>query len=96
MRTNPKSNPSESFTLLAGFAREINTPLQSLLLSSQKLLDTYKRKDFEYISYKDFQRMLTMLEQINQQIKRCYEISERLKGLGKSKRNPRAYFTSCD
>ncbi len=85
MKTNPKSNPLESFTLLAGLAQEINAPLQSLLLSSQKLLDTYQRKDFEYISYKDFQRMLTMLERMNQQIKRCYQTSERLTGLGKSK-----------
>ncbi len=80
-----KIHPSESFFLLSGFAQKINAPLKSLLLSSQKVLNTYKTKDFEYVSYKDFQQMMTTMEQMNKQIKRCYDIAQRLSGLDKSK-----------
>jgi signal transduction histidine kinase len=77
----------ESFILLTGLAQKINAPLKSLLLSSQKLLDTYKSKNFEYISYKDFKYMLVTLEQMNKQINRCYETTQRMVRLDKSKMN---------
>ena len=85
MGTRSKSKPPESVALLTGLAQELNAPLRSLLLSSQKLLDTYKHKNFEYISYNDFKRMLATLEQINTKIKHCYEITGRLSGLNRSK-----------
>ncbi len=75
----------ESFILLTGLAQKINAPLKSLLLSSQKLLDTYKTKNFEYISYKDFKQMLSTLEQMNKQIYRCYETTQRMIALDQSK-----------
>lgn len=77
--------PPESFIVLTGLAQKINAPLKSLLLSSQKLLDTYKNKDFEYVSYKDFKHMLTTLEQMNKQISRCYDTTQRMVGLSKHK-----------
>lgn len=75
------SSSSEFFILLTGIAQKINAPLKSLLLSSEKLLETYKSKDFEYISYKDFNRLVTTLEQMNKQIQRCYETTQRLVSL---------------
>ena len=80
-----KSSQPEAFILLTGLAQKINAPLKSLLISSQKLLDTYKFKNFEYISYKDFKHMLTTLEQMNKQIHRCHETTRRLVVLGQSK-----------
>jgi two-component system, NtrC family, sensor kinase len=76
--------PSE-FILLTGLAQKINAPLKSLLLSSEKLLDTYKSKNFEYISYKDFKHMLKTLELMNKQIHRCYQTTQRLVNLHQSK-----------
>jgi two-component system NtrC family sensor kinase len=83
MKKDPTS--SESFILLTGLAQKINAPLKSLLLSSEKLLETYKTKDFEYISYKDFKQMLKTLELMNKQIHRCYQTTQRLVNLHESK-----------
>lgn len=89
-----KKKPSspENFILLTGLAQKINAPLRSLLLSSKKLIDTYKSKDFEYVSYKDFRHMLSTLEQMNKQISRCYETTQRMVGLNTHK----AGHASCD
>ena len=80
-----KSNPTKTLALLTGLSSKINQPLRSLYLSSQKLLDVYKAKNFEYISYKDFKQMIFTLEQMNRQIKHCYETTQRLINLDKSK-----------
>ncbi len=85
MEKNSKSDSNSCFTILTGLAQEINAPLHSLLLSSQKLIDTYKNKNFEYISYKDFRQILNTMEQMNKQIRRCYQTTGRLKILGQSK-----------
>ncbi len=84
------SSQPDSFLLLTGLAQKINSPLKALLLSSQKLLDTYKSKDFEYISYKDFKHMLVTLEQMNKQIHRCYETTQRMVGLDHSEKKQEA------
>jgi len=78
MKKNLKNSTPESFTVLSGLARKINAPLKSLLLSSQTLLDTYKQRNFEYISFNDFKHMIVTLERMNKQIKQCYETTQRL------------------
>ncbi len=73
-----KSSQSSNFQSL--LIQKISSPLKSLSLSSQKLLDTYKAKNFEYISFKDFKQMLLTLEQMNKQIQKCYESAQELSG----------------
>jgi signal transduction histidine kinase len=80
-----KKNSSSEFFLLTGIAQKINAPLKSLLLSSEKLLNTYKAKKFEYISYNDFKNLLRTLEQMNKEIHRCYDTTQRLVNLQQSK-----------
>ena len=67
-----------SFDVLSGLAQELDAPLQSLVKSSQKIVDDYKSRDFEYISYKDFKNIIATLEQINRQLKRCRLTTERM------------------
>lgn len=80
-----KSIHQGSSGLLTRLVQEINSPLKTISLSSQKLLDTYKKKNFEYISYKDFKQLLFTLEQMNKQIQRCYLSAQDITGLDKSK-----------
>ncbi len=87
-----KNISQQSADLLTSLVQEVNSPLKTISLSSQKLLDAYKGKDFEYISYKDFQRLLFTLEQMNKQIQRCYHSAQSLAGLNKST----VRYESCD
>ena len=79
-----KNNSQDYSTLLSRLTREINSPLKTISLSSQKILDVYKKKNFEYISYKDFKQLLFTLEQMNKQIQRCYQAAQHLTGLDKA------------
>lgn len=77
-----RKNNSLSFDALSGLAQELNAPLQSLVKSSQKLLDEYKSRNFEYLAYKDFKNIITTLEQMQRQLKRCAITTERIINLG--------------
>ena len=74
----PKKIFHEPLTILAGIAQELDGPLQSVSKSTQKLIDEYKRRDFEYISYRDFTKIITTLEQMNRQLKRCCATTGRM------------------
>ena len=58
MASAKKYNPIASFDVLSGLAQELDAPLKSLANTSQKLLDNYKSRNFEYISYKDFKGII--------------------------------------
>ena len=73
-----KKNPPPSFHVLSGLTRELSAPLKSLLKSSQKLMDEYKNRHFEYIAYKDFQNIITTLDQMNRQLKRCCQTMDHM------------------
>ena len=55
--------------------------------STQNLIEQYKARDFEYISYKDFVKIMTTLDQIDRQLKRCCSVTERINMLKRSKSN---------
>ena len=82
----------ESFNVLSGLAQELDAPLRSLVKSSQKLLDDYKSRNFEYIAYKDFKNIITTLEQINRQLKRCCLTTERMLHLSKRGKSSSSHF----
>ena len=89
MATQPKKTPNSSapdlFMVISDMAQELQGPLQSLAARSQKLLEEYKSRDFEYISYKDFKNIMATLEQMNRQIQRCYFTTSRMVSVGKQK-----------
>ncbi len=75
-KINKKS--SVSFDVLYGLGQELHAPLQSLVKSTSTLIAQNKAKDFEYITYKDFKKTMATLEQMNRQLERCAQTTERM------------------
>jgi len=78
MRSNPQS--SDSFTIISGLAHELDSPLKSILARTKKLINDYKNRDFEFISYKDF---ISTLEQLDRQLEHCSQTTSRMLYVGK-------------
>ena len=53
-------------------SKQLTRQLRALSLDSRKIIEEYGRKHFEYISYKDFCRLLKDLEDIASRIDRLY------------------------
>jgi two-component system NtrC family sensor kinase len=81
MKSNPPS--SDSFTVISGLAHELNSPLKSILARTQKLINDYKNRDFEYISYKDFKVIISTLQQLERQLEHCSTTTSRMLYMGK-------------
>ena len=80
-----KSNlqPSDSFTVISGLAHELDSPLKSILVRTKKLINDYKSRDFEFISYKDFKVIISTLEQLERQMEHCSRTTTRMLYVGK-------------
>jgi signal transduction histidine kinase len=81
MKFNPPS--SDSFTVISGLAYELDSPLKSILARTQKLINDYKNRDFEYISYKDFKVIISTLKQLENQLEHCSKTTSRMLYMGK-------------
>ena len=81
MRSNPQS--SDSFTIISGLAHELDSPLKSILARTKKLINDYKNRDFEFISYKDFKVIISTLEQLDRQLEHCSQTTSRMLYVGK-------------
>jgi signal transduction histidine kinase len=81
MELNPQ--PSDSFTVISGLAHELDSPLKSILTRTRKLINDYKNRDFEFISFKDFKVIISTLEQIERQLEHCSQTTSRMLYVGK-------------
>src|SRR5471030_3207610 len=81
MKSNPAS--SDSFTVISGLAHELDSPLKSILAKTQKIINDYKSRDFEYISYKDFKVIISTLKQLERQLEHCSQTTSRMLYVGK-------------
>lgn len=63
---------------VSGTAQEIIHPLQAILMYSQKMLHKYRDRNFEYISFKEFTDIMNTLHIINNQVKHCHDIANKL------------------
>ncbi len=81
MKSNPSS--SDSFSLISGLAHELDSPLKSILARTQKLINDYKNRDFEFISYKDFKLIIATLKQLERQLEHCSRTTSRMLYVGK-------------
>src|SRR5258708_4233125 len=81
MKSNPPS--SNSFTVISGLAHELDSPLKSILARTRKLINDYKDRDFEFISYKDFKVIISTLEQLERQLEHCSQTTSRMLYVGK-------------
>ena len=50
---------------------------------TQKLINDYKNRDFEFISYKDFKVIISTLEQLERQLEHCSQTTSRMLYVGK-------------
>jgi two-component system NtrC family sensor kinase len=91
MKLDPQA--SNSLTVLAGLAQELDSPLRSILTRTQKLINDYKARDFEFISYKDFKVIIATLEQLERQLEHCSRTTGRMLYVGK--RHARLKRNNC-
>ena len=81
MKLKPPS--SDSFTVISSLAHELDSPLKSILARIQKLINDYKNRDFEYISYKDFEAIISTLKQLERRLEHCSRMTSRMLYVGK-------------
>ena len=79
--------PSNSFTVVSGLAHELDSPLKAILAHTQKLINDYKNRDFEFISYKDFKVIFSSLAQLERQIGHCSHTTSRMLYMAKRHAN---------
>jgi PAS domain S-box-containing protein len=90
-----KSERMKAFqNFIAGTAKEIQHPLKGLLDYSDTLVEKYKDRHFEYIGYKEFKDIMQTLEAIRDQVKHCFDTTNRL--LDINRRKFRFKDESCD
>ena len=70
---------------VSGTMHEIQYPLKGLLSYTQQLLDKYAQKGFEYISFKEFQEIIRVIEKIRDQVQHSVETTERVLEINKKR-----------
>ena len=81
-----ESEKMEAFqNFIAGTTQEIQQPLKGLLDHSRSLIDRYKDRNYEYIGYKEFQDIMKTLQTMNDQVKYCFDTTDRLNSLNRRK-----------
>lgn len=70
---------------VSGIAQEMKNPLMGVAKRTDGLLDKYAQRDFEYISYREFQEIMRNIEKIRDQVHYCYETSKHLMAFGQKK-----------
>src|SRR5579863_5781575 len=91
MKSDPPS--TDSFTVISGLAHELDSPLKSNLARTKKLINDYKDRDFEFISFKDFKVIISTLEQLERQLEYCSQKTSRMLYVGK--RHARLEENNC-
>jgi len=70
---------------IAGTAQELKNPLLGITRRTQTLLKKYAHRDFEYISFREFEDIISHLSAVNDQMQYCYDTSCRLIRMGQKK-----------
>ena len=72
-------------SFLAGTTQEIVYPLKNALNLTEYILKKYSDCHFEYIGHKEFKEMLQTLETMRDELKYCFETTQRLLKLDKKR-----------
>lgn len=72
-------------SFIAGTTKEIQQPLKGILEHSHHLVEKYKNMYFEYIGYKEFKDIMTTLEAMRDQVKSCFNTTNRLLDINRRK-----------
>ncbi|OGX38051.1 MAG: hypothetical protein A3G91_04350 [Omnitrophica WOR_2 bacterium RIFCSPLOWO2_12_FULL_50_9] len=81
---------------IAGTVQEIQHPLKGLLDYSHTLVEKYKDRQFEYIGYKEFKEIMQTLEAIRDQVRHCFETTDRLLDIDRRKLNLRDGYCNAN
>ena len=82
-RESAKMSAVQNF--ISGTTHEIHYPLQGLVKQIENLIKAYKKRDFEYIGYKEFMHIFETLENMRAQAQYCFDTTNRLINISKRK-----------
>lgn len=68
-----------------GTTQEIQYPIKAILDNCDNLVNKYKQRDFEYIGYKEYKDIIRSLELMRDQVKSCFNTTQRLLTLNRKK-----------
>lgn len=80
-----KSKKTKVPYYVTGTTAELQQPLQAVLLKVSSLIAQYKDRDFEYIGFKEYQKIIQTLISMRDQIKYCCDTTNRLAEIQKRK-----------
>lgn len=83
MREKEKIQVLQHF--ISGTNQELRYPLKGVLDLTEKLIDKYSHRHFEYIGFKEFNDILETLKSMRDQIQYCFDTTNRLFILDKRK-----------
>ncbi|MCB9771353.1 MAG: PAS domain-containing protein [Candidatus Omnitrophica bacterium] len=83
LRESQKMEAMQYF--VAGTTKELQHPLLAILKRIESIESKYKDRSFEYVSYKEFNNIMTFLGLIRKQIKACYDTTTKLTSANKKR-----------
>jgi len=81
---------------VADRTQEIKYPLKVILEHIQKTMERYGRRDFEYISYKDYHYLMKTMQDISHQVQHCYDVANKLLILNKKRQGLPSGTSDCN
>ncbi len=82
------------YHFIAAMAQEIKYPLKAISDRLARTLQEFSSKDFEYIGYKEFKQIISVMQNTSQQIQYCHDITHRM--INFNKRNLGAAVSKCE
>ncbi len=70
---------------VSGTAQEIKYPLHAILTRIQQMMHKYQNRNFEYIGFKEFTDIMNTIKNISNQVRYCYDITNKLLVLNQKK-----------
>lgn len=74
---------------IAGAAHEIHHPIKGVLDTVQALVEKYQPREFEYISFREYEDILKTLETMRDQIRYCFDTTNRMISMNKKRAGTR-------
>jgi signal transduction histidine kinase len=79
---------------ISGAAHEIHHPIKGVMDTVQALVEKYQPREFEYISFREYQDILQTLETMRDQVRYCFDTTSRMISMNKKRVGTRQ--SHCD
>jgi two-component system cell cycle sensor histidine kinase/response regulator CckA len=80
---------------VSGTTKEIQHPLLAILKKMEGFEKKYDGRSFEYVSYKEYNQIISFLKMLHAQIKSCYETAAKLTNLNKKHLKFESHYCSA-